>query len=394
MAFAPNPSHSNLDGHEPRAGKQSMVITFWCLFGLVAWCYAGYPLFMLALARVRPNPTHVAPWTPHVSVVMAVRNEQDRIRGRVENLLEQGYPRELIQVVVVCNGCTDATEAILRGLAATEPGIEVIVSPPEGGKAEALNRGIAAATGEVVVFGDARQRFEPNVLERLTAWLADPTVGAVSGRLVIGAADDAAVSGVQRYWQLEVALRQAESETGSVVGATGAIYAIRRASYVPLPPGLILDDVLTPMRIVLSGLRVVFAPDAVAHDEASPDSRTEFRRKVRTTVGNLQLLGAEPRLLSPISNPILARFISHKLLRVLAPLCLLGMLAAGFLAGSPFYLWLVWGQLAFYALGVLGLLFPIPGLGIPAGFLLGLGAVFAALFQSSRGAETLWGSGR
>jgi len=371
-----------------------MVIAFWSLFGTVAWCYAGYPLFMVAKARIRPRPTRVASWTPHVSVVLAVRNEQDRIQARIENLLVQDYPRNLIEVIVVCNGCSDDTEDVVRTLQATEGGIQVLVSPAEGGKAEALNRGIAAASGEVIVFGDARQEFEPNVLERLTAWLADPTVGAVSGRLVIAAADDVAVSGVRRYWQLEVALRQAESQTGSVVGATGAIYAIRRSLYEPLPPGTILDDVLTPMRVVLSGLRVVFAPDAVAHDEASPDSRAEFRRKVRTTVGNLQLLKAEPRLLSPLANPILGRYVSHKLLRILAPLSLVGMLVAGFLAASPLYLWLVSAQLAFYALGAVGLLLPLPGLGIPAGFLLGHGAVLAALFQSSRGAERLWGSVR
>jgi len=371
-----------------------MVIAFWGLFGVVAWCYVGYPLFMLAKARLRPVPTRVASWTPHVSVVLAVRNEQQRIRARIENLLEQDYPRHLIEVVVVCNGCTDDTEAIVRAMETTEEGVHAIVSPAEGGKAEALNRGIAAAGGEVIVFGDARQQFESDVLEQLTAWLADPTVGAVSGRLVIGAADHAAVRGVQRYWQLEVALRRAESETGSVVGATGAVYAIRRSSYEPLPSGVILDDVLTPMRVVLSGLRVVFAPDAVAHDEASPDSRTEFRRKVRTTVGNLQLLKAEPRLLSPFANPILGRYISHKLLRVLAPLSLVGMLVTGSLAASPLYLWLVSGQLAFYALGAIGLLFPVPGLGIPAGFLLGHGAVLAAIFQSSKGAESLWGSVR
>lgn len=368
-----------------------MVIAFWCLFGAVVWCLAGYPLFMLAKARFFSKPSVVEPWTPTVSLILAVRNEEGRIRARIDNILAQEYPGDLIEVIVACNGCTDATEEIAREVTAEEPRVKVLVSPAEEGKAGSLNRGVAAASGEVLVFGDARQSFEPQVLSRLTARLSDPEVGAVSGRLVIGTAANAAVKGVGRYWQFEVALRHAESLTGSVVGVTGAIYAMRRASYTPLPPGVILDDLLTPMRVVLDGQRVVLALDAVAFDEASPDSGTEFRRKVRTTVGNLQILRAEPRILSPFSNPIFGRYFSHKLLRVLLPLCLVGMLVTGIFAEGPFYDWLVIGQLAVYALGAVGLLVPIPGLGVPAAFLLAHAVVATALVRSSKGAETLWG---
>jgi len=346
---------------------------------------------MLAMARARPRLPRIAPWSPSVSVILAVRNEETRIRARIQNILDQEYPGDRIQVVVATNGSSDDTEGVARAVASTDSRVVVLTSRGEDGKAGALNTGVAAATGEVLVFGDARQRFAPDVLERLTAWLADPSVGAVSGRLVIGAAENAAVQGVRRYWQLEVALREAESVTGSVVGVTGAVYAMRRDSFQPLPPGLILDDLLTPMRVVLSGQRVVFAPDAVAYDQASPDSGAEFRRKVRTTVGNFQILRAEPRILSPFANPIFGRYVSHKLLRLALPLCLLGLLATGFLVGGKFYGSFALGQSAFYALGVVGLLLPVRGLGIPAAFVLAHGVVIAALFQLSKGAETLWG---
>lgn len=368
-----------------------MVIAFWTLFGLVLWCLIGYPLVMVAKARVLPRPTQVSPSTPSVSVVIAVRNEAGRIGERIENILEQEYPGDQLQVIVAANGCTDATEAIVEELAERDSRVSLVVSPPEEGKAGSLNRGVASATGDVIVFGDARQKFAPNVIERLTAWLSDPSVGAVSGRLVIGDSADAAVEGVRRYWQFEVALRQAESMTGSVVGVTGAVYAMRRDAYEPLPPGVILDDLLTPMRVVLSGKRVVFAHDAVAYDQASADSKAEFRRKVRTTVGNLQIVRTEPRLISPFSNPIFGRYFSHKLLRVLLPVCLVGMAITGALAGGPLYLSIVGAQLAVYVLGALGLLLPIPGLGVPAAFVMAHGVVASAFAQSWRGHESLWG---
>lgn len=364
------------------------AVLFWSFFGLVAWCYAGYPAVLMMRARLRPRPIIPDAATPALSVVLAVRNEATRIVARIEDLTRQRYPADHVEIVVVCNGCTDGTETRAAGATAGDARLVVLESPADEGKAGALNRGVAAASGEVIVFADARQTFEPDVFSILASRLGDPSAGAVSGRLVIGDASHAAVSGVRRYWRMEVALRRAESETGSVVGATGAIYAIRRSLYTPLPPGAILDDVLTPVRIALAGYRVLFAHEAVAHDEAE-DAKGEFRRKVRTMVGNIEILRIERRILSPRRNPIFWRYLSHKLLRLATPLCLIGMLTSGWLAGG-IYGWIVLAQLGFYGLGALGLLFPLPGLGLPAGFLLAHGAVLAALLRPTRGAETVW----
>lgn len=367
------------------------AVFFWSFFGLVAWCYAGYPALMMLRARLRTRPIVPDRATPTLSVVLAVRNEAPRIVARIEDLARQAYPADRVEIVVVCNGCTDGTEARAAEATVGDARILVLESPAAEGKAGALNRGVNAASGEVIVFADARQTFEPDVFRILASRLADPSAGAVSGRLVIGDASDAAVSGIRRYWRVEVALRRAESETGSVVGATGAIYAIRRALYTPLPPGVILDDVLTPVRIALGGHRVLFAHEAVAHDRPTADAKGEFRRKVRTMVGNIEILRLEPRILSPRRNPIFWRYLSHKLLRLATPLCLIGMLLSGWLAGG-IYGWIVLAQLAFYLLGGLGLLLPIPGLGFPAGFLLAHGAVLAALLRPTRGAAAVWTS--
>lgn len=378
--------------HEACAGRLTMAILFWISFALVGWAYVGYPAFMRLRAAVSGSRPAPEPWTPRVAVILAVRNEEARITGRIEDLLAQEYPSDRLEIVVACNGCTDDTEAAARSLGAEHP-VTVVVSPPEGGKAEALNRGVQATDAEVLVFADARQRFDARVLQTLAGWLRDPSVGAVSGRLVIGAAEDAAVRGVSRYWEMEVALRQAESDTGSVIGVTGAIYAIRRDQFTPLPPGVILDDVLVPMRIALDGYRVGFEPTAIARDVATPDSRGEFDRKVRTMVGNLEILRIEPRILNPFRNPVHFRYVSHKLLRLLAPVCLIAMLVAGALAGG-IYGWLVLGQLVFYSLGALGLVTPLPGLGIPAGFVLTHAAVLVALLRPRRGTQALWGDKR
>lgn len=368
-----------------------LEIVFWTLFATVAWCYFGYPAAMRLLARVRPAPP--APEGPppgRVSVVLAVRDEAVRLPARLANLLEQEGADESLEIVVVCNGCSDGTEQVAAEAAREEPRIRVLVSPGAEGKSGALNRAAAQAAGDVLVFADARQTFDSDVLRRLASHFEDPRVAAVSGRLVIGESGVAAVAGVRGYWGYETRLRLAESATGSVVGVTGAIYALRREQFDPMPPNLILDDVWLPMRAVQMGGRVILDPLAIARDLPSTDHRSEFRRKVRTMVGNLQLVRLRPDLLIPGRNPILGRFISHKLLRLATPVCLLGMLVIGLSSGSPLYQGLALVQLAFYALGAVGLVLPSTLLAFPAAFLLVHAAVVVALFRFRKSADSVW----
>jgi cellulose synthase/poly-beta-1,6-N-acetylglucosamine synthase-like glycosyltransferase len=180
--------------------------------------------------------------------------------------------------------------------------VRLVEGPPEG-KAAALNRGVAAASHGVLVFADARQRFARDAVRRLVSNFADPAVGAVSGELVldceIDGADSSVADGVGAYWRYEKWLRARESAVDSMLGATGAIYAMRRSAWRALPPGTILDDVLAPMRAVLLGWRVVFDGRARAFDVTAPDAGAEARRKQRTLAGNWQILALEPRLLVP-----------------------------------------------------------------------------------------------
>ena len=372
-----------------------LEIIFWALFSVVAWCYAGYPLFMIALARVRPRPVRSpeAAGPSRVTVVVAVRNERAHLAHRVTNILQQEYPADRLDVVVVCNGSTDGSEDVATRLASTDSRVRLLVSAASEGKAGALNAAIGAASGDIIVFADARQSFAPDAVRQLVQPFADATVGAVTGRLLVKRSELASVEGVRLYWGMETRLRDAESRSGSVVGATGAIYAIRRALFPGVPVNLILDDVYVPLRIAMAGHRVVMAADAVAYDVPAGDQRAEYARKRRTMVGNLQLLRVLPRLLSPVGNPLFVRYVSHKLLRLLAPFCFIAMLAISAMLAAPVYRAFFVAQLAAYLLGILGLFVSTPLLSIPAAFVLVHAAVLAAVWRWRDDASRVWQAG-
>jgi poly-beta-1,6-N-acetyl-D-glucosamine synthase len=373
-------------------------ILFWICCAVLLWTYAGYPAVMVGRAALRRDRRPsvdtqglpLAPHTPSVTVILAVRNVATELVARVENLLEQQYPAELLDIVIACNGCTDDTELVARRLAASSPRVTVVCSAAEAGKAGALNAGAAVAGGEVLVFADARQRFDAKAVSELVAPLQDATVGGVTGRLLIGSTADAVVAGVGRYWQLETQLRLAESRTGSVVGATGAIYAVRKSLFGPLPPGVLLDDLYLPMSVVRQGYRISMAPAAVAYDRSSVDGAAEYRRRVRTLVGNLELLRLMPGLLLPVSNPIFVRYISHKLFRVLTPVFCVGVVVSGMMLTGWLYRGPAIALLAIYALGALGMVVQSRMLAVPSAFLLLHRAGITALLRPTRRASDIW----
>jgi poly-beta-1,6-N-acetyl-D-glucosamine synthase len=331
-------------------------VLFWSAFALTVYVYLGYPTLLAVWARLSPKPVHRSPVTPGVSIVIAARNEAASLQARIENLRASDYPRELVQIVVVSDGSTDGTEEILR---AYEGQVDAVLLPP-GGKASALNAGVAAATHDVLVFTDARQTFAPDALRALVAPLADPQVGGVSGELLLDCESGDGTStigdGVGAYWRYEKWLRRQESLIGSTLGSTGAIYALRRELWRPLPPETILDDVLAPMQAVLSGSRVVFEGAARAYDRATPVANAEFQRKTRTLAGNYQILRLQPRLLVPFVNPVWLQFVSHKLGRLVVPYALLALLVSSAMLANDHLVYAVVfaGQVAFYGLALYG----------------------------------------
>ncbi|HEX5473889.1 MAG TPA: glycosyltransferase family 2 protein [Vicinamibacterales bacterium] len=338
-----------------------MALLFWVSAFVVCYVYAGYPLCLAAWARINGRrPRTQAPaagaW-PSVSLVVAVRNEASRLAGRIANLLDQRYPGPL-EVLVVSDGSDDDPASALAGFADAVR----LIERPRGGKPLALNAGVAAARGEILVFADARQRFAPGAIEALVSNFSDPAVGGATGELVLdceraGARAASTVGdGLGLYWQYEKWLRRRESHIWSTLGATGAIYALRRTLWRPLPADTLLDDVLAPMRAVLAGYRLVFDGRAVAFDRAAPDAATEARRKQRTLAGNYQILALEPRLLVPVVNPVWLQYMSHKVGRLIVPWALLGLLVSSIaLARSGwFYAGVVALEAAFYGLALAG----------------------------------------
>lgn len=364
---------------------------FWALLLAIAWCFAGYPLYIIALARFRPQPIRPATnFQPSVTVILAIRNERDTLPRRLTNLLSQEYPAERFDVVVACNGSVDGSEEIARQVARGESRVRVVTSPADRGKAGALSMAAALTAADVIVFADARQTFALDAVARLVEPFSDPDVGAVTGRLEVRRADVASVEGVRMYWGLESRLRDAEGRSGSVIGATGAIYGIRRSLFPDMPPNVILDDVYIPLRIAMLGHRVVMATRAVAFDVPASDQKAEYARKRRTMVGNIQLLGVIPGLLSPFRNPVFMRFVSHKLLRLSTPFCFVALLFLSALLPGWAYRFFFVAELGLYVLGVLGLWVGAAALSVPAAFVLMHAAIFSAVWRWNEDAARVW----
>ena len=335
-----------------------MEALFWAAAIFVAYVYVGYPVLLgvwaaVAARRARPAAQRAEVPLPAVSVIIAARNEAHRLPARIENLLASDYPAPL-EIIVASDGSTDQPGEALAAYRDTV----TLLTLPAAGKAAALNAAVAQASHPILVFADARQRFAPDAIRRLVAHFADAQTGAVSGGLVIDCDGPGSTigEGVGAYWKYETWLRRREAIVGSTLGVTGAIYAMRRSLWQPLPADTILDDVLGPMRIVLRGFRVRLEPAALAFDTAAEDAATEMRRKIRTLAGNFQLLAVEPRLLVPGLNPVWLQFVSHKVGRLLVPYALVAFCASSVVLAtrSWFYAAVLAGEAIFALLAIYG----------------------------------------
>lgn len=330
------------------------------LFSLavILFTYFGYPLILYVLNYLSPSHITKIPYFPTVTVLIAAHNEESCIGQRLTNIFQQDYPKHLIEIIVISDGSSDNTASISAGY--KDHGVQVLELKNKGGKAAALNAGVSISKGEIIVFTDSRQVFRNDAITKLTENFSDSQIGCVSGELVFIENSTSLIEAeMGAYWKYEKMVRRLESTTGSVVGATGCIYAILRDLYQPLPVNTILDDVLTPMNIVAQGKRVIFEPLAIAYDAISKDVQHEWRRKVRTLAGNWQLLGLAPWLIVPWSNNIWWRYVSHKLLRLFVPFLLILILLTSFVLTGTFYLLFTFAQIILYLIVIIGFMFPV-----------------------------------
>jgi cellulose synthase/poly-beta-1,6-N-acetylglucosamine synthase-like glycosyltransferase len=292
----------------------------WIIYSLF-----GYPLLLGWLARRRP-PLRRLNHPRAVSVLMPVHNGEAWLENKLTSLKALEGADLIQEIIVISDGSTDGTEAIARDWG--DRGVRLI-STPHSGKAAALNAGMAEARGEVLLFTDVRQPLSPGALLSLLSCLDDPSVGVVSGELMLPDGETREQADISLYWRYEKWIRRNLSSIDSIPGATGAIYAMRRELARPLPPDTLLDDVHLPLYAFFAGYRIVFDDRAFAYD-AVGDLASEFRRKVRTLGGNYQLIMRVPALLHPRKNRMWFHFISHKLSRLILPFALLAVVISSF----------------------------------------------------------------
>jgi cellulose synthase/poly-beta-1,6-N-acetylglucosamine synthase-like glycosyltransferase len=323
----------------------------------IVYTYLGYPLLLGLFARLRRAPVTYAPATPFVSLVIAAYNEQDTIAAKVENSLDLDYPRDRFEIIVASDGSTDATPDIVRGYAVQ--GVILSESPARGGKTAAINRAIALAKGEIVVFSDANNLYDVGTLRAAVAPFSDSTVGAACGNKHIAHGDGPLGESEGTYWKYEGWIKKQESRLGSTVAVLGEVLAIRRELFEPAPEAIINDDHYIALRILKRGYRVIYTPDAISRERVSPTVEDEIARRTRMVAGLYQTL-VRPRELFPWKRPVVCwQLVSHKFMRPLVPLWMIAVLASNVAlvlqTGAALWLALLVAQVAFYLVAIIGL---------------------------------------
>lgn len=341
---------------------------FWACLLLIAHTYVLYPAFLLVASAVvqagrdcryllrprdRRRPTAIAETLPPLTLIVPAHNEAAHLRAKLDNIRDLDYPPEDLEVIFVSDGSTDGTNAILHS--AERPNFHAILLGERGGKVNALNHAVTRASHDVLVLSDAATQFEPDALRKLVRHFSDPTVGVVCGALRFRTTTESRqTEGV--YWTYESALRLLEARLGATLTASGAIYAVRRACYQPLPPDTLVEDLMVPMNARKQGYRVLYEPEAVGTDFAASTVAGEFTRRVRVATGSFRVLRQIMGIrLGPMTT---IAFFSHKVLRWLLPFLLIGLLlSSGILSSHRLYRAAFIAQLVFYAWAGAGCLF-------------------------------------
>jgi cellulose synthase/poly-beta-1,6-N-acetylglucosamine synthase-like glycosyltransferase len=340
------------------ANVTSIIETlFWLSIATIAYAYILYPLVVWSLSRLFGRASRCedmpADRLPFVSVLIAAHNEEEVIGDRIANAMALEYPADLREIVIASDGSSDATAAIARRFAGQ--GVRLLESPTRRGKAAMLNAAFPALRGEIVLLSDANTFIEPRALGKLVRWFADPRIGVVCGRLVLtDPATGRNVDGL--YWQYETFLKRCEARLGGLLGANGAIYAVRRAFFTGIRRDTIVDDFVIPLKTRLrTGCKFIYDDEAVALEQSAPDLASEFKRRSRIGAGGFQSIVALRGLLWPREGWVAFTFLSHKVLRWVCPFALIGAFVANvFLAVDPPYRFLLVAQVAAYGIAALG----------------------------------------
>jgi len=319
---------------------------------LAVYSYVAYPAVLWFLAHGRPNTlvTDETDYQPSISIVVPAYNEETQIAGAIEALLAQDYPHDKMQILILSDASTDATDRIVSSYA--DRGVEVMRMPKRSGKTAMENAACRLLRGDIIVNSDASIRLHPNTTRKLIEQLSDPSIGVASGRDVsVSVGRPQANATEARYVNYEMRLRALETQAGGIVGASGCCYAIRADLHrLPIPPDL-SRDFSAALTARAHGFRAVSVDDAIAFVPRTQTLRREYARKVRTIARGMETLLGVAHMLDPMRYGAFSwRLISHKVCRWLVPLAgvpaLIGLL---FLASAH-----LWARLALITLVVLG----------------------------------------
>lgn len=332
-----------------------LELAFWLAAVVVVYTYAGYGLVVTALAAVRPKPHRKEPLRAKVSLIIAAYNEEQVIREKIVNSLCQTYPSDLLEIIVVSDGSTDATAAIVQEY--WDQGVMSLHQPTRMGKAAAVERAVENSKGDILVFSDANSMYTPDTIEKLVRNFADPEVGCVAGEKRIRGHDSGPIGReAGLYWRYESYLKRMDSIVNGVVGAAGEIFAVRRSLFVPAEPDSFIEDFIVSMRIAAAGHRVVYEPDAISVEEAPATIADEFERRARISAGGFQSVVRLRKLLLSPHRLLVFQYVSHRVLRwAVVPFLLPVLLVTNlFLAGHFPYHLLLAGQLGLIGLAIAG----------------------------------------
>jgi glycosyltransferase involved in cell wall biosynthesis len=347
-----------------------MQLVFWILLLATAWTYLGYPLLLLALARVRTRTLQTGALEPAVTVVISAYNEEKAIRRKLESTLALDYPPGKLEVIVASDCSTDRTHDIVREMEAR--GVRLVVLPERAGKTAAQNLAASVAKGEILIFTDATTEFNRDTVRGLCAAFADPRVGCVGAELEYVSEGGSAVGkGGGLYWRYEKRVKELEARVSTLIGVSGCLYAVRASAYRPIDPDLISDFVIAG-DVFQRGFITVYGGGTVSSERTHEETGKEFEMRVRVIVRTINALVRRARMLNPLRYGFFSfQLFSHKVLRYLVPELLLGLFASGLylalsdLPAAPFYRAFTITEVALYLCAALGWVRQRLGLRLP-----------------------------
>ena len=349
----------------PFGRHNTSMVVFWGSTAALGYVYFGYPAVLALLRSIARKSIVKSPMEPSVCLLIAANDEEFVIEAKLRNTLSVDYPQDRLEIVVASDGSIDATNEMVRRFI---PRVRLLELAPRRGKIAAINEAMRSITSEIVIFSDANTFLDHQAVRALVQNFSDPRVGAVSGDVTLVGERAALARSEDLYYLYERWVQQAESEIGSMIGADGALYAIRRRLFVPPNNDTILDDMAIPMAVVRAGNRVVFEPGARGYEQGSETAAEEFARKARVVAGAIQFLARRDSWIGLRSSQAIFSLVSHKGLRWLSPVFLVGTFGASLLLAneSVFYAAAAAAQGLLFVLGAVGCWRPARRIGLVA----------------------------